>query len=109
MKKEIVISLKGIKTKEELFQKLYQRDISLQKIEGHESNSGNNWDALSDDLKALDYPEDIKEVNVVFTDWLGFERNLPEESSTLLSILAWNTDPAQRVDGINFTFQVRLG
>lgn len=108
MKKEVVISLQGIKTKEELFKKLYQRDLNLQNIKGFEDNNTNNWDALSDDLSALDYPDDVKDVNVVFTNWLEFENNLPEEASTLLSILARKTDIAQRVDSINFTFQIKL-
>jgi Barstar (barnase inhibitor) len=108
MKKEIIISLKGIKTKEELFKKLYQRELKLQTISGHENNLSSNWDAFSDDLSALDYPEDVKDINVIFTDWLDFERELPQEASSFLSILAWNTDSKQRVDGRNFTFQVRL-
>ncbi len=108
MKKEVIFDLKDINSKRDLIKDLHE-PLALQV---HEGSSFENWDAFDDDFCSFNFEyvtgEKPTEVNLILTNWLKFESRFPDFASTLLSILAKNTDPSQRIDGINFTFQIRL-
>ncbi len=109
MKKEIIIDLKDINTPKDLIHSFYG-PLNLQIREGA---SYENWAAFNDDMGSFNFEFNSNEkpthVNLILKNWESFEKNMPEESIHLLSLLAWNTDPMQRIDNIDFTFQIRLG
>lgn len=105
MKKEIQINLNGIKSTEELF-KLFRDSLSY----GEDYPMPKSWDSLEDEIIDLNYGEDVKEINLKLTNFESLEKEIgKQESQILIYILALCTDSNQRVDGINFTFQIRLG
>lgn len=108
MKIEVEIDLNSVNTTEELFLKLYQRDLKLQKVVGiKEDPTRCNWTALDDDITCLDYPDEVKEVNVKFVGWSNFKKRLPVVASFFLNLLMESTDITQRLDGRSFTFQAK--
>ena|SRR3989344_3127181 len=117
--KKIVIDLKGIKNENDIQYRFYKAincfyDYSesefFEKLKNNNSNA--NWAAFEDNISGLDIKENgekIKELTFIITNIEDLKQRLSEEILIiLLLILSRLTDPAQRIDGINFFFQVRL-
>lgn len=116
-RKEVAVDVHGVKNDNDviyrirkafhLFTHVPEEEYRLRVEKGHHQSS---WDAFSDDISDLHFPEepDVQEVILIVSGAHDIANNISKDTYvTLLRILASNTDPAQRVDGINFFFQIR--
>ena len=106
MKKEIIIDLHGVATESDILAK-FAAALNIQ----DKYLLPKNWNALEDDISCLSFPNEteIDEVLVILLGVNDVINNISEEIYLLMiSVLAADTDPAQRGDKINFLFQVRL-
>ena len=117
--KTIIIDLKNLKNENELVYRFYKTLNYFPHVSEQESKERvekNNypvvWPAFKDNMSGLDIKENgkrIKELTFIVTNILDLEQKLSEETLiSLLLVLSRLTDPAQRIDGINFFFQIRL-
>lgn len=118
MRKEIVIDLKAIKNENDMVYRFYKamdcfyslsENEWVERIERNEQRI--SWDAFSDDLSGIGAstgrPDDLV---FILTHVLELRKTLGEKVYLhLLDVLAGLTPPAQRIDGVNFYFQIRDG
>ncbi|MEO8637831.1 MAG: hypothetical protein ABI430_02940 [Candidatus Taylorbacteria bacterium] len=117
--KKIIIDLKGIKNENDIQYRFYKsidcfysysESEFIEKVKNDNLNA--SWAAFEDNISGLDIKENgerIKELTFIVTNILDLKQKLSQEALiNLLLILSRLTDPAQRIDGINFFFQIRL-
>lgn len=116
-KKEIVVDLHGVKNASDLMYRIRKAfnlfnyvNESVYQARIDQNDHSINWSAFSDEIGDLSFPDDpdVKEVYLILLGMGDAVNSVSQDVySTLLRVLTSNTDPAQRVDGINFFFQVR--
>ena len=115
MQKIITIDLINLKNENDIFYRFYKsidcyyslsKEDCLKRIE---ENSNTNWNAFIDNISGLPkYEESVTDIVFIIENIDSLKEKLSIDTyQYLLQRLSNLTDPAQRVDGYNFYFQVR--
>lgn len=108
MEKRIIINLDKVTCEEQLPSLIYQT-LNCNYKSNSVVNNKINWDSLVDNLSGITAEtKEITKLVLIFSNTLVFIKNNGLDLYTnLIYTLSVLTDPARRVDGLDFYFQVR--
>ncbi len=119
MKNEIIIDLKNVKNENDIVYRFYKSINCFYYLNEKElvKRVAENtdrvvWDAFQDNLSGVSFlkKEGVNDLVFIITNIYDVQRNISNDVYLkLIDMLSCLTEPATRVDGLNFYFQIRQG